>query len=491
MTPPRVLIVDDTAASLALLAGVLEPHGYEILTASSGLDALHLAGRARPDVVLLDVVMPGHDGFYVCRALKAGEETRDIPVIFITSRRDTESVLRGFQLGAVDYIEKPFQAEVVVTRVTTHLKVSRLTRDLLQRNAELESAIAQCRRAELAREAADQRLSSMAAREAQRWGLPGFIGNSPHLRRILEDIERLHQFGRTSVLITGESGTGKELVARAIHHHSPRAAGPFIPVNCVAIPSELAESHFFGHIKGAFTGASSDRKGWFELADGGTLFLDEIGDMPPAIQAKLLRVLEDGEITPVGATTSRRVDVRVLGATNADLMAGIAAGSFRQDLYFRLARFVVTSPPLRERRDDLPLLAKHFLSLFAAEMGLTAPDLTPEALAALAVHPFPGNVRELKNVMERALILSGGRPVRREHLQLLPPATANRQIPAAPTTAASWPVLGDLPLTLEAAEQALIQRALELTCGNVAEAARLLDVNRSRIYRKFPQAGKT
>jgi DNA-binding NtrC family response regulator len=491
MNPLRVLIADDTPASLALLAGVLEPEGYEILTATNGREALQLAARACPDLVLLDVVMPGHDGFHVCRELKADESTRDVPVIFITSRRDTESVLRGFRLGAVDYIEKPFQAEEVVTRVATHLKVSRLTRELQQRNAELEAEAERRRQAERAREVADQRLSSLAAQEAQRWGLSGFVGNSPHLRRILDDIGRLQQFGKTSVLITGESGTGKELVARAIHHHSPRSAAPFIPVNCVAIPSELAESLFFGHLKGAFTGATGDRKGWFELADGGTLFLDEIGDMPVALQAKLLRVIEDGEITPVGATASRRVDVRVLGATNADLMDRIAAGSFRQDLYFRLARFVVTTPPLRDRRDDLPLLAGHFLALFAAEMGLTPPDLTPEALAALAAHPFPGNVRELKNAMERALILCGGRPVRREHLQLIPPTPAH-PIAASPIAAAAVAAgTGELPITLEAAEQAMIQRALELTGGNVAEAARLLDINRSRIYRKFPQAGKS
>jgi DNA-binding NtrC family response regulator len=417
--------------------------------------------------------------------LKAEPETRDIPIIFITSRRETEFVLRGFQLGAIDYIEKPFQAEEVVTRVATHLKINRLTRELQQRNAELEKEIKLRREAEHAREKSDQRLTALAAREAQRWGLAGFVGESPHLRRILDDIQRLQQFGKTSVLITGESGTGKELVARAVHHHSPRATGPFIPVNCVAIPGELAESLFFGHTKGAFTGATSDRKGWFELADGGTLFLDEIGDMPATLQAKLLRVLEDGEVTPVGCTTPRQVDVRVLSATNADLPARIAAGDFRQDLYFRLARYTIANPPLRDRRDDLPLLASHFLSLFATEMGLNPPPLTSDALSALAAHSFPGNVRELKNVMERALILSGGKPIRREHLQLLPIPPATIDPPKLPPT-----FLADLPLNLEAAEHALIERALEQTGGNVAEAARLLDINRSRIYRKFPHAGR-
>lgn len=485
MKLPRLLIVDDTPASLSLLAAELEPQGYEIISATNGRDAMRLASSANPDLILLDVVMPGHDGFYVCQQLKAEPETRDIPIIFITSRRETEFVTRGFRLGAVDYIEKPFQAEEVVTRVATHLKISLLTRELQQRNAELEEEISRRRKAELAKEKADLRVSTMTANEDRRWGLAGFVGESPHLQRILDDIGRLQQFAKTSVLITGESGTGKELVARAVHHHSQRNHGPFVPVNCVAIPSDLAESLFFGHVKGAFTGATSDRKGWFELADGGTLFLDEIGDMPATLQAKLLRVLEDGEITPVGSTTSRKVDVRVLSATNADLPARIASGEFRQDLYFRLARYTIATPPLRERREDLPLLATHFLSVFSAEMGMTPPPLTPDALAAISAHPFPGNVRELKNVMERALILSGGKPVRREHLQLLPiPVSSSEPMKSASN------FVSELPLNLEAAEHALIQRALEQTGGNVAEAARLLDVNRSRIYRKFPQAEK-
>ncbi|MDB6073366.1 MAG: two component, sigma54 specific, transcriptional regulator, Fis family protein [Verrucomicrobiaceae bacterium] len=486
MTTARILITDDTPASLSLLVSVLEPQGYEILTASNGKDALALAAKAKPDLVLLDVMMPGHDGFAVCRMLKMEEATKDTPVIFITSRNETQSVLNGFRMGAVDYIAKPFQAEEVVTRVATHLKISRLTHELQQRNTELEAEMSKRREAEHAREKADQRLSSLASSEAQRWGLAGFVGESPHLRRILLDIERLQQFGKTSVLITGESGTGKELVARAVHHHSPRATGPFIPVNCVAVPAELAESLFFGHTKGAFTGATADRKGYFELADGGTLFLDEIGDMPAALQAKLLRVLEDGMVTPVGSTQPRHVDVRVISATNADLNAKITSGDFRRDLYFRLARYSVETPPLRSRPEDLPLLAAHFLALFASEMGLAVPTLTNEALILLRSHAFPGNVRELKNVMERALILSSGKPIAREHLQLFGESPQS----ILPVAASSTAVINDLPLNLEAAENALIQRALEIAGGNVAEASRLLGVNRSRIYRRFPEGTK-
>ncbi|WP_082408135.1 sigma-54-dependent transcriptional regulator [Verrucomicrobium spinosum] len=345
MIRQRILIADDTPASLSLISNVLEPRGYEILAVSNGRDALQLAPKAKPDLILLDVMMPGQDGFMVCRELKAADETRNIPVIFVTSRNEIESVVRGFQVGAVDYIYKPFQAQEVVTRVATHLKLSLLTRELQQRNDELEQEILKRREAEQARDKAAQRLSSLATREAQRWGLGGFVGESPHLRRILEDINRLQQFGKTSVLITGESGTGKELVARAVHHHSPRADGPFVAVNCVAVPGELAESLFFGHLKGSFTGATNDRKGYFELADGGTLFLDEIGDMPATLQAKLLRVLEDGQVTPVGGTKPRKVDVRVVSATNANLQDKIASGDFRQDLYFRLARYSVHTPP--------------------------------------------------------------------------------------------------------------------------------------------------
>ncbi|MEA3210043.1 MAG: hypothetical protein QOE70_3100 [Chthoniobacter sp.] len=484
MSKERILIVDDTPANIRLLTEALEPRGYEILTAAAGDAALKIAARGQPDLILLDVMMPGRDGFEVCRALKADAALREIPVLFITAKQETESVLRGFRAGAVDYILKPFQAEEVVSRVETHLKLSRLTRELVQRNTELEAEIARRREAEQAREAANERLSTLSAREAQRWGLDGFVGQSGLMRKILEDIARLQNFGRTTVLITGESGTGKELVARAIHHRSPRAGAPFVTVNCVAVPGELAESMFFGHVKGSFTGAIADRKGYFELADGGTLFLDEIGDMPPALQAKLLRVLEDGEVTPVGATQPRRVDVRVLAATNADLQVKIAAGEFRQDLFFRLARYTVETPPLRERREDIALLAAHFLGFFAGEMGLPPPALSAGAVALLEEYAFPGNVRELKNVMERALILSGGEPIQREHLQLLTALPRSIAEPARSAIAAA------LPLNLEAAEHALIQRALEQTGGNIAEAARLLGVNRSRIYRRFGQSAE-
>ncbi len=483
MNPPeKILIVDDTPTNIRLLTEALEPLGYEILAASNGGQGLKIAARSRPDLILLDVVMPDMDGYSVCRTLKEDAVTREIPVLFVTAKEETRHVLKGFQVGAVDYIPKPFQVEEVAIRVENHLKISRLTRELQERNAQLEAESARRRAVEAEKDRVDERLELLGEQEAQRWGLGGFVGRSRLVRGVLANIERLQAFPGTNVLITGESGTGKELIARAVHHSSARARGPFVPVNCVAIPAELAESMLFGHIKGSFTGAVADRKGCFELADGGTLFLDEIGDMPAGLQAKLLRVLEDGEITPVGASRSRRVDVRVVAATNAELDAKIAAGEFRQDLYFRLARYTVEMPPLRERAEDVPLLAAHFLRVFAHEMGMPQPELTPPALALLADYAFPGNVRELKNIIERALIESRGRAIEPAHLRLLP-APPRRPAAAAPVAESAAP----LPLNLEAAEQALIQRALAETEGNVAEAARLLGVNRSRIYRRFQQ----
>jgi DNA-binding NtrC family response regulator len=480
--PAKILIVDDNPANIRVLTETLEPHGHEIFAAAQADQALKLAGRVLPDLILLDVVMPGRDGFSICQILKADEATREIPVLFVTAKLETESILRGFRVGAVDYIPKPFQAEEVVIRVATHLKISRLTLEIKERNRQLETEILHRQTAEEERRTAQDRLTTISSQEAKRWGLEGLIGRSPLMRKILSDIKRLHQFSNTNVLITGESGTGKELVARAIHHGSARVEAPFIAVNCVAIPADLAESALFGHVRGSFTGATTDRKGYFELADGGTLFLDEVGDMDPALQAKLLRVLEDGEVSPVGASKSKRVDVRIVAATNAALLDKIAAGTFRQDLYFRLARYTVETPPLRNHSADIPLLAEHFLALFAAEMGLTPPSWTPEALALLCDYSFPGNVRELKNIIERALIECGGNAIEPGHIRVSP---SGSRAPSAPRSVSALPVPGEIPLNLKAAEQELIRRAVQQSNGNIAEAARLLGVNRSRIYRHF------
>jgi DNA-binding NtrC family response regulator len=487
----KILLVDDVPANLAVLTAALEPEGYEILAAPNGTTALKVAAKARPDLILLDIMMPAPDGLETCRRLKQDAATREIPVIFITARAEMECVVEGFRVGGVDYVTKPFQTDEVLSRVATHLRLSRLTRELIEKNqaleartAELTAEITKRRQVETALRVAGDKLTAFSDLEASRGSLAGLIGVSPGIQKIAGEIRRLHSFGQTSVLITGESGTGKELIARAIHFDSSRAKAPFVPVNCVAIPAELAESMLFGHVKGSFTGALADRKGCFELANGGTLFLDEIGDMPVTLQVKLLRVLEDGCVLPVGAVEPVKVDVRIIAATNAELDTRIAAGTFRHDLYFRLARYVLHTPPLRERIDDVPLLAAHFLQLFAAEMGLKPPALNREAQAGLQAYHFPGNVRELRNIIERALIESGGGPIQPEHLHLLPAPAADS---AAPASAAPFVASPALPLNLAAAEDALIQRALDETGGNIAEAARKLGVHRTRIYRKLAQ----
>ncbi len=522
--PETILVVDDEPVNLDVLTHTLEPAGFQVLAVPNGEIALRVAERGQPDLILLDVVMPEVNGLEVCELLKKSPTTRDIPVLFLSGRGEMKTMVAGLKAGAVDYLTKPFNGDEILARIETHLKNRRLTRALQAKNLQLETQASELRAANEKLEAemslrqqaeqdlvaADERLHVLGEREAERWDVSGLVGQSPTLRRILNDVEKLRAFGATSVLITGESGTGKELIARAVHAKGPQAKGPFIPVNCVAVPSELAESMFFGHMRGSFTGAVNDRKGFFELAHQGTLFLDEIGDMPLSLQAKLLRVLEDGMVFPVGSDKGRKIDCRVVAATNAHLPERIAAGQFRQDLYFRLARFNVATPPLRDRLEDIPLLARHFVALFVKEMGRKPPPITDGAIRALQSYHFPGNIRELKNMVERALILSGGEPIEPAHLDMVfAQVPAARTLPSAPTTITSMtdPVLpvyratafamsapsataepsaaglADLPLNLEEAETVLIRRALAQTKGNVAQAARLLGVHRTRIYR--------
>ena len=488
-----ILIVDDLPANRELLRQTLEPMGCEVLLATDGESALKVAARGKPDLILLDVVMPGMNGYETCRRLKAAQATGSIPILFITAQDDSKDVLEGFRAGGVDYIIKPFQMEEVLARVETHLKISRLTCALERKNAELETEISRRAKAEDALATADERLSILSIREAERWGVSGMLGQTGGFANIIDGIRKAHQASNLGVLVTGENGTGKELIARAIHVGGSRSKGPFIPVNCSAIPRDLAESLLFGHVKGSFSGAHTDQKGYFELAHGGTLFLDEVGEMPTVLQPKLLRVLEDGRITPLGATKERQVDVRVIAASNVDFAKKIASGEFRQDLYFRLARYTVTAPPLRDRREDIPLLAAHFAKLFADEMGKPTPTISQAALKALAAHPFAGNVRELKNLIEAALIESGGKEIWPEHLRFAPTlsqmgrSTTSVEVGEAGSTSGDSGT-DDLPLNLEKAEGVLIRRALAQTGGNVSKAAELLGVNRARIYRFMGQA---
>jgi DNA-binding NtrC family response regulator len=501
-------VVDDVSENVDVLARLLESAGYRVYAASDGESAIRLSRRVSPDIIVLDVMMPGIDGIETCRRLREQESMAETPILFITARDGAEVISRAFAAGAVDFISKPFLDVEVLRRLETHLRAARLKSELVARNKELErraaeleemnrSLQAEVRRrteAEAALDVADQKLTFVMDREAERWGVDGIIGQSKGLASILENVTRLRSFGSVNVLITGESGTGKELVARALHYGGPRASGPFIAINCVNIPAELAESMLFGHVKGSFTGATSERKGYFELAHGGTLFLDEIGDMPSGLQAKLLRVLQDGRVLPLGATRERQVDVRVVAATNADLASQIHGGRFRKDLYFRLAQYTVHLPPLRERTEDVRLLAGHFLSLFAREMGIEVPALSESAVAALEEYDYPGNVRELKNIIERALIESGGERIEVSHLRLsrlslgVGSGETHRQGDLSGSETQSKPAVNasdEVPLNLVAAEEVLIRRALAETGGNVAEAARRLGVNRSRIYRKL------
>ncbi len=413
---PRIILVHENPAVRQELLQILGRAGFEVVTATDCGACLKAADEKKADLVLLDAAHAGEDGCGTCRQLKANSETQDIPVIFVSTFDQPRRVLDGFEAGGVDYITMPFQTEEMLMRVNTHVRLHRLARQLRLKNSLLEAEIGRRREAEAALQRADAELSVISEREAKRWGLAGFIGRSTAFQEIVTDIRRLQKFPSTSVLITGESGTGKELIARAIHYGSDLARGPFIPVNCGAIPPEIAESAIFGHCKGSFSGAIADHKGYFEQANQGTLFLDEIGDMPMALQVKLLRVLEDGQLVPLGSTTPRHVHVRLLAGTNANLESAAAAGRFRDDLFFRIARFTIHVPPLRERKEDIPMLVAHFLRVFSAEMGVAHPAVHPSTLAALQAYDYPGNIRELKNLVERALIDSDGAVIQPEHL---------------------------------------------------------------------------
>lgn len=468
LTNAKLLIVDDVPTNLDVIYQSLQDEGYEVFVATDGETALEVVAQEHPDLVLLDVMMPGIDGFEVCRRLKAKAQMWHMPVIFLTAQHETKGVVKGFQVGGVDYVTKPFQKEEVLVRIRTHLEHAFLARALVQKNRDLEAEIAR-------RTVLDNRLSMMSEAEKARWDIDGFVGQSRTMQDILKKIRLLQNADAVSVLITGESGTGKELVARAIHATSSRAKAPFVVVNCATIPKELAESMLFGHLKGAFTGADRDQLGYFELADGGTLFLDEIGAMPPELQPKLLRVLEDGLIRPLGAAQDKQVDVRILAATNEP-------EAFRDDLYYRLARFTVELPPLRARKEDIPLLSRHFLRMFAAEMQMNTPDLSAQALALLDGYDFPGNIRELKNVMERALIMSEGEVIEPRHVQM-----GASIVYGTPEKMDHTLDMDMLPWNFEEAEMVLIRRAMEHTQGNISDAAQLMGIHRSKIYRKLAQ----
>lgn len=411
-----VLIVDDMPNNISVLFETLTRFDYKVLVARDGKSAIEQARLAQPDLILLDVMMPGMDGFETCRRLKHDEILRAIPVIFMTALSETIDKVNGFNMGAVDYITKPFQLQEVVSRINTHLELRRLQHELENANIRLEERVAE-RTASLEKALAEvEQLKNRLQAEntylrdeiKQTSTFDEIVSQSKAFGKVLRQVEQVAPT-TTSVLILGESGTGKELLARAVHGRSGRKAKSFIKINCAALPATLIESELFGHEKGAFTGAIGQKIGRFEAADGGTIFLDEIGEMPIELQPKLLRVLQEGEFERVGGSKTIKVNVRVIAATNRDLEEEIAEGRFREDLYYRLNVFPITSLPLRERKEDIPLLVRHFCTKHGPGMGRQIDVVPQQVIDTLLDYPWPGNIRELENIVQRALILSPGR----------------------------------------------------------------------------------
>jgi formate hydrogenlyase transcriptional activator len=408
----KVLLVDDNSDNLGVLRDTLTPEGYDLFFASSGEKAIEIAIQAQPNLILLDVLMPGIDGYETCEKLKRDERTKNIPIIFITAKKDTEDILKGFSVGGVDYVPKPFFEDEVCARVRTHLELVDLREKLEKRVQERTNELKE------ANEKLDE-LSQQLVREndylreeiQSELSFGGMIGKSEALKEVQEQIELVSDSDAT-VLIEGETGTGKELVARAIHENSSRKNHPLIKINCGAISKELFESEFFGHVKGSFTGAFKDRMGRFQLANKGTLFLDEIGEIPIDLQPKLLRVLQEGQFEAVGDDRTHQVDVRIIAATNRNLRKEIENGCFREDLYYRLNVFPIGVPPLREREDDIKLIAQNFLGIMCKRLNYSNFKLSPKHTESLNNYSWPGNIRELQNLFERALILSNGNPAR-------------------------------------------------------------------------------
>ncbi len=447
MTARRILVVDDEQGIRGALSQLLEFEGYEVKAVGSAHAALDAFAAWKPDLAFMDVKMAGMDGLEALRELRARDP--QALVVMISGHATIQTAVEATQLGAYDILEKPLDTDRIL---------------VVLRNA-------------LATRALREEVSTL--REAVSGGRGAIVGQSYAIRALLEQVERVGPT-QARVLVTGENGTGKELVAQALHQRSPRAAAPFVEVNCAAIPSELIESELFGHMKGSFTGATQDRAGKFEQADGGTIFLDEIGDMALAAQAKVLRVLEDGEVTRIGGQKSRTIDVRVLAATNKDLPAEIAAGRFREDLYYRLNVVPLHLPPLRERREDIPLLVAHFVARLAEREGIAPRVVEPEAMAALERLDWPGNVRELRNTVERLLILAAGPRVTLADVERLTGRRAG--------DSAGLGALVDAP-TFEqfkhAAERAYLLLKLRQYDWNVSETARAIDMPRSNLYKKI------
>jgi len=445
---PSILVVDDEPGVRSSLSGVLRDEGYDVEAAASGEECLDRAALGAYDVIVLDVWLPGVDGLVTLQRLR--ERKIDAQVVMISGHGNIESAVRAIKMGAFDFVEKPLSIEKTVLVVRNALR----QRDLEKENRALRARV--------------DRQHVM-------------IGESFAMRQLREQVDMAAPTnGR--VLIYGDNGTGKELVARTVHQHSRRRTGPFVEVNCAAIPEELIESELFGHQKGAFTGAVADKPGRFEQADGGTIFLDEIADMSLKTQAKVLRVLQEQVMERVGGTQRIKVDVRVLAATNKDLPAEIRSGRFREDLYFRLNVIPIFVPPLRDRQDDIPLLADHFMAMLAGEYGRRPKRLAPEAAGRLQQYAWPGNVRELRNVIERLMIMVPGETITAQDLAFLGHDEVRETVRV--------PELS-MPLAeaREQFERDYILQALGAQHGNISRTADVLGVERSNLYKKMKAFG--
>jgi DNA-binding NtrC family response regulator len=444
-----VLIVDDEKNIRNSLATTFRLEGYDVQTAADGRQALGVLEDGGVDLVVLDLQMPHLDGLGTLREMR--ERGHAAPVMMLTAHGSIETAIEATRLGAFDFLEKPPHSEKILITARNALRQANLEEE----NRELRDV------------------------SGERYRM---IGSSPAMRQVYETIRRVAPT-QARVLILGENGTGKELIAHALHRHSPRASGPFVQVNCAAIPRELFESELFGHERGAFTGATTRRKGRFVRADRGTLFLDEVGEIPHELQAKLLRALEAGAVEPVGLDREVKTDVRVIAATNRDLEAAVAAGEFREDLYYRLQVVTIEAPPLRERREDVPELVRHFLEEVCRQNNLRARSIDPPALERLAAHDYPGNVRELRNLIERLVILSPGASIDATAVELaLPRARSARSRDPVPDGA----TLRD---TLTAFERQVVRRTLERHGWKMTVAARELGLERSHLYKKLKALG--
>lgn len=454
----RILIVDDERSLREFLEIFLRKEGFDVSSANGGIEAIEYIDRGEAfDMVLTDLMMPHVDGIAVLNEFKL--RSPDTQVLMMTAYATTDTAIQAMKLGAFDYVQKPFKVDEIKVIIDKALAQRRLLEENRQLRAEVH----------------------------RRYSFHNIVGRSSRMQQVFDLVQRVADT-RTSVLITGESGTGKELIAKAIHHNSRRKDAPLITVNCGAIPENLMESELFGHVRGAFTGAHANKTGMFAAANEGSIFLDEIGEMPMHLQVKLLRVLQERKIRPVGANHEVDIDVRVIAATNQDLEEAIRETRFREDLFYRLNVIRVEMPPLRERSDDVPLIGRVFLKRFAEEMEKAIEDFTPEAMAHLMRYPFPGNVRELENIVERAVTLENTPMIQAQNLPHWVAQPDQRN--AFPTGSFEIPDHGfELEEMLAELETGILQKALIKTDGNRTEAAKLLGISFRSIRYKLDKYG--